>query len=140
MIAVDTSVVIAALLAWHEHHARAARALERALASPGGVLLPVATLVESYAVMTRLPPPHRISPAVALELLETNFRDLRMATLASRDSWPLLTRLAGEGFGGGITYDAVIAETAHEAGAKSLLTLNVRDIERLQPDLDIVEI
>ena len=30
-------------------------------------------LVEAYAVLTRLPPPHRLSPADALALLEADF-------------------------------------------------------------------
>jgi hypothetical protein len=32
------------------------------LQRPGKVLLPLHSLVEAYAVMTRLPPPHRLSP------------------------------------------------------------------------------
>ena len=36
-------------------------------------------LVEAYAVLTRLPPPHRLSPQTALTLLENNF--LKLATV-----------------------------------------------------------
>ncbi len=37
------------------------------------MLLPAPALVEAYAVLTRLPPPHRLSVPDALALLEANF-------------------------------------------------------------------
>lgn len=129
MIALDSSVIVAALLSWHERHAAAARALERALGS--GVLVPAHALVESYAVMTRLPAPHRLAPADALQLLRENFGEVRIAAHGARSVFPLLTQLAGISLGGGIVYDAVILDTAADAGATSLLTLNARDYERL---------
>ena len=46
-VAVDTSVVVAGLLAWHEHHDLARRALATAL-EDGTLILPVPTLVESF--------------------------------------------------------------------------------------------
>jgi hypothetical protein len=36
-------------------------------------------LTEAYAVLTRLPPPHRLSPQTALTLLENNF--FKLATV-----------------------------------------------------------
>lgn len=131
MIALDTSVIVAGLLSWHERHAAAARALERALGSSAGVLIPAQALIESYAVMTRLPAPHRLAPADALHLLRENFGDVRVAAHGARSVFPLLTQLAGASLGGGIVYDAVILDTAADAGADSLLTLDARDYERL---------
>ena len=134
MIAFDSSVIIAALLSWHEQHAVAARALEDALGAKRGVVVPQHALFESYAVMTRLPPPHRLAPLSALSLLKDNFGHLQR----SRSAWPILERLASEGLGGGITYDAVILDAAVEAGATELLTLNERDYERLSPKIRIM--
>jgi predicted nucleic acid-binding protein len=68
--AVDTSVVVAALLGWHEAHEPARRALERGLAAER-IVMPAPALLEAYAVMTRLPSPHRIRPADAAALLGT---------------------------------------------------------------------
>lgn len=137
MIALDTSLIVAALLSWHEHHVRAAKALERALGSKGGVLLPLAVLIESYAVLTRLPPPHRLSPRDAFELLRANFAAVRIASLQARGGFPLLQSIASRGLGGGLTYDAVILGTAREAGATALLTINARDFKRLAEDIEI---
>ena len=137
MIAVDTSVVVAGLLSWHEKHATAARALEKALASSDALVIPVHVLLESFAVLTRLPPPHRMSPTDALALLRDNFSEVRLASLGVRSTWPLLSRLAEAKLAGGITYDAAILEAAQDAGAKTLLTLNARDYDRLDPTLAI---
>jgi predicted nucleic acid-binding protein len=138
MIALDSSVIVAALLSWHEKHRPAASAVERALASKEGIVIPSHALVESYAVMTRLPPPHRLAPADALALLRENFAATRLASITGRAFWPVINRLAAAGLGGGITYDALILESATDAGASALLTLNKRDYDRLDPRLEIV--
>jgi len=140
MIALDSSVIVAALLAWHEKHLPAARALEHALGSKNGVVIPSHALIESYAVMTRLPAPHRLAPADALQLLRDNFATMRLATFNSRSVWPVLQRLAAKDLAGGITYDAVILEAASEAGATELLTLNERDSMRLETPLRILPV
>src|SRR6266496_3062792 len=95
MIAVDSSVIVAALLAWHQKHQPAARALERALGSKSGLVIPSHALFESYAVMTRLPAPHRLAPVDAVQLLQNNFGTVRRATFSSRSVWPVVQRLAG---------------------------------------------
>lgn len=138
MIALDSSIIVAALLSWHEKQKAAARAVERALASKEGIVIPSHALVESYAVMTRLPPPHRLAPTDALALLRANFAATRLASITTRGVWPLIERLAAAGLGGGITYDALILESATEAGASALLTLNERDYDRLDPHLEIL--
>lgn len=56
MKAVDSSVVIAAFATWHEYHVIARKAMT---ARPR---LIAHAAVESYSVLTRLPPPHRASP------------------------------------------------------------------------------
>lgn len=55
MIAPDTSVLVAGFATWHEGHEAAVRALNR------GVHLIAHAAVETYSVLTRLPPPHRIA-------------------------------------------------------------------------------
>lgn len=76
MIAADTSVVVAAFASWHEGHEAALRALRR------GVRLPAQVLVESYSVLTRLPPPHRAAAAVVESFLAERFP---AAPLLTRD-------------------------------------------------------
>jgi hypothetical protein len=64
--------MVAVLCAWRERHEWTIQQFEQRL--DAGELLVVAApaLVETYAVLTRLPPPHRLSLAITRSLLETN--------------------------------------------------------------------
>lgn len=137
-VALDTSVLIAALLSWHESHDAAAAALATALADPAGAVLPLPSLVEAYAVMTRLPAPHRLRPADAAEILGALHGWTRVAVVDHEAAWPFLDSLAAAGIAGGRTYDAQIAACARAAAARRLLTLNARDFAAVAPDLDLV--
>lgn len=108
MIAVDTSVVVAAVAAWHEGHAAANEAVAR------GVRVPAHCMVEAYSVLTRLPPPHRVPAGTAAEVLERRFPDV---PLPPADPAGLLGRLAAAGISGGAVYDGLVAMTAasHDA-------------------------
>lgn len=121
----DTSCLVAAVCAWHEHHHRAGEELERRLDQGERMLLAAPALVEAYAVLTRLPPPHRLSPANALTLLETDF--MKAGTIVALDGRSYRALLHGApraGIAGGRTYDAVIAACALRAKAATLLTFN----------------
>jgi len=108
------------------------------LESKAGVVVPAHALIESFAVLTRLPAPHRMAPVDVLTMLKNTFGSTRIVALSSRSVWPLLERLTSLDLGGGITYDALILETAIDAGADELLTLNERDYDRLEPRLRVV--
>jgi predicted nucleic acid-binding protein len=72
--AVDSSVLVAALLSWHEAHSPAFAALSAAV-EEGELLLPSSSLIECYSVLTRLPAAHRLSPSDAAGLLESELRE-----------------------------------------------------------------
>ena len=133
--AVDSSIILAGLLAWHEAHERAFASLVRASAEEGAALVvPAPALVEAYAVMTRLPAPHRLSPFDAIELLSGSFEGRsRVVSLSERETWGFLRDAAGQGIAGGRSYDALILRCARKARATSLLTLDRRDFSRLDP-------
>jgi predicted nucleic acid-binding protein len=138
-VALDTSVVIAALLSWHESHEAAAAALEASLADPAGAVLPLPALVEAYAVMTRLPAPHRLRPGDAAEVLRSSLEGrVRLVTLGEADAWLLIASLASSGIAGGRAYDALIAACARAAPAERLMTLNARDFAAVAPDFELI--
>jgi predicted nucleic acid-binding protein len=117
--------MIAAVCTWHEHHERAAGEIDRRLERGETLCVAAPTLVEAYAVLTRLPPPYRLAPADALALVEVNFiQSARIITLAARAYRTFLRRAREEGIQGGRTYDAVIATCALQAHASALLTFN----------------
>jgi predicted nucleic acid-binding protein len=113
----DTSCMVAAVCAWHEHHRAAQSELARRLRDDGPMLVAGPALVESYAVLTRLPPPHRLSTHDAHRLIQTSFvENGRVIALEGRAYRVLLAAMAAEGIAGGRAYDAVIAECAPRAG------------------------
>lgn len=124
----DTNVMIATVCTWHEHHERAITEMERRFADRESLVVAMPALIETYAVLTRLPPPHRLSTRDAIALIETGF--LTGGTLACLDNKafrPLLREAADHDIAGGRTYDWVIAACARAARVKTLLTFNTRD-------------
>jgi predicted nucleic acid-binding protein len=136
MIAIDTNVIIAALMSWQEFHGRARAALDKALLQKR-LLLPLPALVESYSVLTRMPSPYRLSPTVAHQLLHDTLGDVRIAALPSRKAWQFLGACEASGTAGGRTYDALIATIAIEAGATEILTFNPRHFESFSDRIQI---
>ena len=110
MKAADTSLVVAAFASWHENHAVALRALD------GGLRLIEHCALETYSVLTRLPPPHRISGEMARDFLAVRFPHpwLRLSAPAYKR---FMLGLADHGVTGGAAYDAVVAATAAGCGA-----------------------
>lgn len=53
----DTNCMIAAVCTWYEHHEWATEEIERRLERGETLCMAAHTLVEAYAVLTRLPPP-----------------------------------------------------------------------------------
>lgn len=117
--------MIAAVCGWHEHHALASAAIERRLAKGLGLITPAHAMIEAYAVLTRLPAPHRLAATDAWTLINANFvQGGSIAALPAASHAALVQRLAATAIGGGRTYDALIAATAAHAGADELLTFN----------------
>ena len=118
MKAVDSSVVIAAFATWHEHHAVA----RKAMASRPRLISHAA--IESYSVLTRLPPPHRAHPSIVHTFITERFTD-PFLTLSETGYQELLATIAARDILGGPAYDALIAFTAVEHDA-TLLSLDQR--------------
>ncbi len=114
MIAVDTSVAVALLLAWHEAHDATRREV-------GPASIPAHALTETYAVLTRLP--RSLSPTDAATLLAEAFPTSTVLSPPPGLQRSFPSRCASLGIAGGATYDAVIAFTASHHGA----TLVTRD-------------
>jgi hypothetical protein len=110
--------VVAAFASWHESHRSAAKELAGEARLIGQVAL------ESYAVLTRLPPPHRAPSDLVIQFLRENFAD-RVLVLPARAYMRVLSGVASAGLIGGSVYDAVVGATAAHARA-TLVTLDRR--------------
>jgi predicted nucleic acid-binding protein len=103
--AADTSVVLPALLADHEAHQAATEALSTCTTTIAHVAL------ETYSVLTRLPPPRRADAATAAATLQARLPPTHVTLDAS--SYATAPRqLATAGVSGGAAYDGLIALTA----------------------------
>jgi predicted nucleic acid-binding protein len=122
----DTSAIVALLCPWHEHHRQVTASTTERLKKAVGFGIAAHSLVEAYAVLTRLPAPYRLSCADALELLRQNFGAAKLAALTAARFWTLLDRAALGSIRGGRTYDALIAATVAELVPCDLLTLNAQ--------------
>jgi predicted nucleic acid-binding protein len=118
MKAVDSSVVIAAFATWHEHHTIARKAMA------GRPRMVAHAAVESYSVLTRLPPPHRAHPSIVHAFITERFAE-PLLTLSEAGYRQLLATVAARQIFGGPAYDALIAFTAAEHQA-TLLSLDQR--------------
>ena len=131
--------MIAAVCSWHEHHEAAANEIESRLAARAKMIIAAPALIEGYAVLTRLPPPHRLSPQTALTLLDGNF--LKWGTviaLNAKSYHALLLAAAKINLSGGRAYDAVTGACAELARVSTVLTFNSSDFSALGHSYDVV--
>jgi predicted nucleic acid-binding protein len=117
VITVDTSVTVPAALAWHRSHELARSAL-RGLRPR----LPAHVAIETYSVLTRLPPGRRLSAGLARDFLVRRF-DWPPFVLSADGYAALLHQVAAADIAGGAVYDGLVGGTAREAG----VTLLTRD-------------
>lgn len=125
-VLVDTSCLVAAALPQHEHHAATLAALARRRATGQAFVLAAHAVLEAYAVLTRLPPPHRLGPADALAVLDRNWGKTETVALTGPETWRLVRQHGATGTAGGRVYDGIIAACARKGRADEVLTWNVR--------------
>jgi predicted nucleic acid-binding protein len=111
--AADSSVVVAAFASWHESHDAARQALDR------GLQLIEHCALESYSVLTRLPPPHRVAGELVRDFLSGRFPG-PLLRLDDRGHREFLLGLPDRNITGGAAYDALVAATAARHNAELL--------------------
>jgi predicted nucleic acid-binding protein len=117
----DTSVIVAAVMGWHDQHETSARALVDVEA------LPAHAVLEAYSVITRLPGGLAVQPAEAVALLDDAAAGRPLA-LSPAERHKLVGRLADAGISGGASYDALIGLESLAHG-ETLMTLDRRALE-----------
>jgi len=125
--------VVAAFATWHAQH-------ETADAAVGaGARLVAHCAIESFSVLTRLPPPHRAAPGLVRDFLDARFPEPHLAL--DPDAYRgLIPRLVELGISGGAAYDGLVAATAAAADA-TLISCDqraTRTYERLGADFRLL--
>ncbi len=106
-VLLDTSAALALVQRENPFHRSAGRRLlpcRRGLSGHAAV--------ELMSVLTRLPPPQRLSPAAAYRLAVTNFPDSRFVSAAGTAE--ALAEFAAAGLAGGAVYDGLVGVAARE--------------------------
>ena len=132
----DTSILVPAMVAAHEHHALARPWLERAISGEIKLVVAAHGLAECFAVLTRLPRNLSCSPSMAAALLEGNIvarAKALVVALESADYLAVLADLGKRNLAGGLIYDALHVRAARRHKAR-ILTFNQKDFSRLVAD------
>lgn len=131
-IVFDTSVLVAGFVESHPKHRHALNWLKQAKADEFDWAVSAHSVMECYAVLTRLPLIPKISPSVAKLLLEENIeKSAKIISLSATDYLTLMKNVASLGLSGGIVYDAITLQAAKKIKAEKILTFNVKDFQRL---------
>ncbi len=134
----DTSGLVAAVCTWHEHHDRTRTELQRRADAGEKLVLAAHSLVETYAVLTRLPGPGRLRVDDAMALIEANWRDTPVVHLTTTETWGALHQARRRSLAGGQMYDVLVAVAALKTGASTILTWNVRHFTPFAYEISIV--
>jgi predicted nucleic acid-binding protein len=133
-VLLDSSVLIAALLPDHVHHAAAHAWLKQAKIGTFEYVVSGHSTAEVYSVLTRLPRTPPILPPDAWRLLQENVISCaKIVTLSDSNYVDLLKDLSQRGISGGAVYDAIIAKAAELAAVDHLLTINESRFHRVWP-------
>jgi hypothetical protein len=121
------------LAAWHGAH-------DRARLAAAGAAIPAHARIETYSVLTRLTPPHRLPAETVADLLDRWFPPNRILVPPPRLSRAIVRRCCDAGVEGGAVYDGLVGLTATEAG-RTLVTRDSRAVDiyrRLGIDYDLL--
>jgi predicted nucleic acid-binding protein len=129
----DTSVLVAALLPDHPHHAGSFPVFASATRKQAACA--AHSLAEAYSVFTRYPGKERLSAEAASLMLQGIEQRFTLLWLDGEEYCAAIRRLAQLGIVGGAVYDGLVAACALKAGADHLYTWNVRHFDSLGPEI-----
>ncbi|MGQ0621993.1 MAG: PIN domain-containing protein [Panacagrimonas sp.] len=126
-LALDSSVLVAALIEGEAHHAACAAMLRRRAMFAWSHLL-----AETFSSLTGGRLEEQVSPSVAGRLLEQSIAPrLRWVDLSGAEMASAIGAAHGAGVRGGAIYDFLHLVAARKAGADALYTLNLRHFRAL---------
>ena len=129
----DTSVLIPTFLEDHEHHEASLDAFLKS--DRRSSCCAAHSLAEVYSALTRLPGQHRLSGEQVLLFLENIRERLMLVTLDPEEYFAAVQEAAANGIVGGAIYDALLAQCALRAHAKTIYTWNASHFQRLGPEI-----
>jgi predicted nucleic acid-binding protein len=132
-VGIDSSVIVPLLNKGHSRHARAKAAYESLLGGGAEFLLTDHAILESFSVLSRAPEPIGIPRGEVEQALFESFGSAAIAPIRAGIAWDVIRLTLSRGFRGGRVYDAAIALATYEAGARLLITWNVKHFHSIAP-------
>jgi predicted nucleic acid-binding protein len=130
----DTSVLVAALLSQHPHHATAFPRLKSVHVKESTGFVTTHALAELFAVLTALPLKPKIQPDEARKLVTRNVEDrFDIIELSAKQYSDALDLVAYRGLSSGAIYDALHLIGARAANCGELITFNMKHFSALAP-------
>ncbi len=138
-IGIDSCILVAGVHANHPLHAVAADWLIRNIPLHK-LIVSHHSILEAYAVLTRLPGEFRIDGIEAKQLLESTIRpNMIIAKFDASSIWDYITTLVNQSATGGNSYDAFIAGILKNHGADAIATFNTRHFIKFASCLSVID-
>jgi predicted nucleic acid-binding protein len=126
----DTSVLVAALIGAHPHHARALPWLQ-AHGTELEALTSEHALLELWSVLTRLPSAPPLAPTLAERMVDRLAAKIEVLPVSTGLHRRAIHRAAERSLRSGAVFDALHLITAEDAQSTAVLTFNTQDFIRL---------
>jgi predicted nucleic acid-binding protein len=128
----DTTVLVAASVQDHPHHAQALPAVRRAQHRQDKGFISVHSIAEVYASLTRLPVRPRIHPLEAQRIVVEDILPYFEAVLIDPSDYVnAMSHVAANVWIGAKIYDALLLSCAAKCGAERVYTFNLGDFRAL---------
>ncbi|NOY68810.1 MAG: type II toxin-antitoxin system VapC family toxin [Deltaproteobacteria bacterium] len=138
-IGIDSCILVAGVHANHPLHAVSANWLIRNIPLHK-LIVTHHSILEAYAVLTRLPGKFRIDGIEARQLLESTIRtNITIAKFDAASIWDYITALVTQASTGGHSYDAFIAEILINNAIDAIATFNTKHFIRFTPQISIID-
>ena len=132
-VALDTSVIVELLATRSDRREATLGCYKRHRAAGDEFVVADHALIEAFSVLSRSPKLIGVPAAQAEKALREHFGASIIASLTKGYAWDVIRHTLERGHGGGRVHDAEIAMASYEAGARLLLTWNLRDFLTVAP-------
>ncbi len=133
-LALDTSVLVAALVEPHPFHARAIRWLEEMTTGRASGECTWHAVAEAWSVLTRIPVEPSISPALGWIAVQRLLEHVEAVPTSGEVYRRAIGRCAEVGLRSGTVFDALHLVSAESREVQAFVTFNPADFERLRVD------
>jgi predicted nucleic acid-binding protein len=132
-VALDTSVIVELLSHDTSRQEITSLCYKRHRAAQDEFVVADRALIEAFSVLSRMPKRVGLPAAEAERLLIEHFGVSAISSLPQGFCWGVIRHTLERGYWGGRVHDAEIAMASYEAGARLLLTWNLRDFLTVAP-------